>query len=201
MVALSLPERDPELERLSTEATAARKAKDWPRAITAVRSIERILRSSPEGNYPIEVWLRLPLFLAESGDWITAKTQFVRLLNDERLLGPWAGPKWSQRATICDKMRLSLQRLKMSKAAVVACALFIVCVKRADVLHQQEEIECASDDFQEWASEHIAEACKKAKIAQVSLPDVVGFDGTSDPDLHAIAITVGYVVGAECAIL
>lgn len=195
------PEYDPVLARLSAEATAARKAKDWPNALAAVRSAQSILRAHPEIGYPIETWLRLPLFLAESGDWPAAKLEFVRLLNDERLLGPWAGPRWGQRGTIFDKMRLSLQRLKMSKSAVVACALFIVCMKRADVIHQEEGLECAPGDFREWASSHLAQACKKAKIAPVSLPDVVGFGGAHDPDLHATAISVGRAVGAECEIL
>ena len=205
-VTLSFPDRDPELERLSKEATAARGAKDWPRAIAALRMADERMAGKPIG-YGIEGWLRLPLFLAEAGRWDEAKIEFLRLLNDLRVLGPWEVPKWSQRGTIFDKMRLSLQRAGKPRAAVVACGLFVVCARFARSLAVREDPSEAEGmrgfDWCAWTRGHLEKALQKAKcmdqidgVAAIVERECAAVSQRV-PDLPGFSHTLSELVAAE----
>lgn len=109
---------DEEFTRLSREATEAKKANDWDRAIDCLRQIkERVLAN---GDFPS--CTRLPLFLQQAGRFDEAMEEFNLLIHQtkpriDREFShalPYARRSVvaSSLMRIYDKMRLACQREK-----------------------------------------------------------------------------------------
>ncbi|MFA7269845.1 MAG: hypothetical protein WC073_10915 [Sterolibacterium sp.] len=112
---------DEEFMRLSREATEAKKAKDWGRAIDCLRQIkDRVLAS---GDFPS--CMRLPLFLQQAGRFDEAMAEFNLLIQQTKpridrefahaLPSVRRSVVASTRMRIYDKMRLACQRQKLPR--------------------------------------------------------------------------------------
>ncbi len=120
--------RDEELEELHREATAAKKAKDWDRAIDCLRKANDRAGAEDFGS------MRLPLFLQQAGRFDEAMLEFKQLLagveNFVELALAHATPTArraavaSHRFRIYDKMRLACQREKRIEDAAHYTALY-----------------------------------------------------------------------------
>lgn len=73
--------QDPETAALLREATQWSNANDLDRAITCLRQANARMKVSPV-SYPIQAWLRLPLYLQKAGRYDEAVTEFVRLSDE-----------------------------------------------------------------------------------------------------------------------
>lgn len=101
-VTVHVKPTDEELMRLNREATAAKKAKDWPRAVECLRLA--IARTGETSS------LRLALFLQQAGRFDEAMAEFNLLLSDVKpRIGrelAHAGPYARRSSVACDLMRI-----------------------------------------------------------------------------------------------
>lgn len=114
-ITLEVQPPDEELMRLNREATAAKKAKDWTRAVECLR--QTVAKTGETSS------LRLALFLQQAGRFDEAMTEFNQLIEDARPraerefshLGPYGkrAVVASELMRIYDKMRLACQRQKL----------------------------------------------------------------------------------------
>ena len=143
-VTMASPSVSPELveaDKLLKEATTKKKSRDINGAIKALRDSYKILNENSM-LYPIQTYLRLPLYLQEAGRSDEAWNEFNQLIM-------WVNtkPRYSPEVTpmdlsiIWDKMRLHLQREGKNDYAVqfavwsyVAWAVGLYMQKREDEL-------------------------------------------------------------------
>lgn len=124
---LNLVYGDP--SRWLKKATAHHDAGRFDRAVKCLRKAYRAT-SKGETSYPVETFLRLPLYLQKAGRFDEAWSEFHKLitdgypnqLNDE-------GVRMMERAVVFDKMRLALQRQGNVHEAVA----YGVCSRVAEV--------------------------------------------------------------------
>lgn len=149
---------DEELAALYREATAAKKEKDWDRAIACLRQANERVGL----NYDIPGSLRLPSFLQQAGRFDEAMLEFNRLLADvENYVGrtlDHATPNIRRSAVashcfrIYDKMRLACQREKRTEDAERYAALY---QQHCDIHSKwqvlvREERKKRHQDHEEW---------------------------------------------------
>lgn len=72
---------DPETARLLREATKWADAKDWDQAIICLRQANARMKVSPVA-YPVQTWLKFPLYLQKAGRFEEAITEFTRLADE-----------------------------------------------------------------------------------------------------------------------
>ncbi len=65
---------------LHREATTHKKV-NWPAAVTCLQKAARLMREHP-GNYVIDRWTRLPVFLQQAGRFEEAMQEFDQLLSE-----------------------------------------------------------------------------------------------------------------------
>lgn len=65
---------------LHREATTYKEV-NWPAAVTCLQRAVRLMRKHP-GNYILDHWTRLPVFLQQAGRFEEAMQEFDRLLNE-----------------------------------------------------------------------------------------------------------------------
>lgn len=113
VVTMASPSVSPELskaDRLLKEATAKKKSGNIKGAVETLRASYKIL-SKHSVFYPIQTYLRLPLYLQEAGEKDEAWGEF-----NELIMWVNAKPRYSPEVTpmeqsiVWDKMRLFLQR-------------------------------------------------------------------------------------------
>lgn len=66
---------DPDTDVLLREATAHADAKRWDDAICALQQAAQRMARSPV-DYPVETWLRLPLYLQRAGRFVESMSAF-----------------------------------------------------------------------------------------------------------------------------
>lgn len=114
--------RDDQTARLLREATAAKDSGDMDTAIESLEKAVAAMYNSPV-SYPIETWLRLPLYLQQAKRMDEALAIFHTLIAEteiriQRNFGHLSKSKrkpfyHNELATIYDKMRLACKREKM----------------------------------------------------------------------------------------
>jgi hypothetical protein len=121
VVTMASPSVSPELSeayKLLKEATAMKKSGNIKGAVETLRASYKIM-SKNSNSYPIEPYLRLPLYLQEAGEKDEAWGEF-----NELILWVNAKPRYSPEVTpmeqsiVWDKMRLFLQREGNNDSAV-----------------------------------------------------------------------------------
>ena len=118
--------RDEEIAALHREATRLKETGDWDGAVAGLREAQVRMRESST-SYPIETWVRLPLFLKQAGRFEEAMLEFSRQLDeiDGRIAKEfshqperfWSGFAYHPRAVIYDKMRVACKRQKLPEEA------------------------------------------------------------------------------------
>lgn len=73
--------QDPETAALLRDATQWSDAKDWDRAIACLRQANAKMKISPV-SYPIQTWLRLPLYLQKAGRYEESMTEFAKISDE-----------------------------------------------------------------------------------------------------------------------
>lgn len=116
-----------EASELVKEATQKHKEKNLSRAISCLREAYELMAKSSV-SYPIETYLRLPLYLQQDGRYADAVAEFEKLINNTQAnigkefshisIRKQDGLAAMERATIFDKMRLAAQREKQFVHAV-----------------------------------------------------------------------------------
>lgn len=111
--------QDPETAALLREATQWSDAKEWDRAIACLRQANARMKVSPV-SYPVQTWLRLPLYLQKAGRFDEATVEFTKLADETAGRIARAFPHQSkgkqqvfikqELAVIQDKMRLAKER-------------------------------------------------------------------------------------------
>jgi hypothetical protein len=99
-----------EADKLLKEATTKKKSGDINGAIKALRDSYKMINENPM-SYPIQTYLRLPLYLQEAGKGDEAWSEFNQLImwvNTKQRYSPEVTPM--ELSIIWDKMRLHLQR-------------------------------------------------------------------------------------------
>jgi len=130
-----------EADKLLKEATTKKKSGDINGAIKALRDSYKIINENPT-SYPIETYLRLPLYLQEAGKGDEAWSEFNQLImwvNTKSRYSPEVTPM--ELSIIWDKMRLHLQREGKNDYAVqfavwsyISWAVGLYMQKRKDEL-------------------------------------------------------------------
>lgn len=100
--------KDP--DKLLKDATKVKESGDLAKAISTLRDAYKAI-SKTEISYPVDTFIRLPLYLQEAGDGFAAWREFNEILRggyhrapSDKTLIPM------EQSTIYDKMRLFLQR-------------------------------------------------------------------------------------------
>ena len=121
-----LPEKDEEISSLNRQATEHFGNKEFGQAIECLEKAQELMRKSLI-SFPIETYLRLPLYLQQAGRFDEAMQKFEKLLHevDERNEVAYShrpkfiqeGLAYSDYRTIYDKMRLACKRQKLPDEA------------------------------------------------------------------------------------
>jgi tetratricopeptide (TPR) repeat protein len=111
--------RDDETAALLRQATAFADAKNWDEATAALRSANQRMKTSPV-SYPIETWLKLPLYLQRAGQFDESVRMFDQIDAEtparvERFLGHESAQvrkqsTTKQRKVIAQKKALAARR-------------------------------------------------------------------------------------------
>ncbi len=111
--------QDHETDALLREATQWSDAKDWDRAIACLRQANARMKVSPV-SYPVQTWLRLPLYLQKAERFDEAMIEFTKLADETGGRIARAFPHQSKAkqqvfakqelAVIQDKIRLAKER-------------------------------------------------------------------------------------------
>lgn len=124
----SLFQADP--RDLLPRATEYKKAGDLNRAIATLRKAYAGIAAGGI-SYPVETFLRLPMYLQAAGRRDEAWAEFMRLLEEGYPnQPPHDASRWMDRATIYDKMRLFLQREgRMLEAVKYAVLSYLASIR------------------------------------------------------------------------
>lgn len=153
--------KDP--DKLLKAATKAKESGDLIKAISTLRDAYKAI-SKTEVSYPVETFIRLPLYLQEAGDGVSAWREFNEIIQGrfhraylDKDLVPL------EQTTIYDKMRLFLQREDQPALAVAygVASYFSSCVS----LHKQKRLEELELRLtQDAVREVVSKLLKKAKM-------------------------------------
>lgn len=160
---------DEETASLHREATRLMDAGDWDGSIAALYKAQERMRNSSTG-FPIEQWVRLPLYLQQAGRFDEAMAEFNRLLDEvEALRGKefchhperfWKGFSFHPKAVIFDKMRLACKRQNLPDQA----AKYEALRDEYSAKHRQFQ-----DEFRAWRKEDMEQKRKELEAKYPSL--------------------------------
>lgn len=141
---------DERIAALHREATQ-HKEDDWSKAVACLQDASDLMRRHG-GNYGIERWIRLPVFLQQAGRFSESLKEFDRLVKetDERVRRDSrvdASQAWFDYRThldlqlIYDKMRMACKREKLKDESIKFAAMSSEHAERAKELRQIIESE------------------------------------------------------------
>jgi len=156
---------------LLREATEHKKIGNWPAAIQCLR---RAYADIGTGSiiYPIETYLRLPMYLFESGQKEEAWQEFHSLLR-LTLSHKETALRYFDLAAVLDKMRLCMQRNKQPAQAIKFGVTSYLCHSLARY-HQSKQY--ASDPyiskrFQEYTTDEAIKSAVRTLVHKAKMDD------------------------------
>jgi hypothetical protein len=153
--------KDP--DKLLKAATKARESGDLVKAISTLRDAYKAIAKT-DVSYPVETFIRLPLYLQEAGDGASAWREFNELVQGKYHRSPSDKDLVPmEQSTVYDKMRLFLQR---EGQPALATAYGIACHFSWGLgLHKQKRVEELERYLsQEVVRETVTKLLKKAKM-------------------------------------
>lgn len=156
---------------LLKEATKKKNGKDLDGAITCLRTAYKLMAQS-NISYPIETYLRLPLYLQQAGHYTESIAEFEKLLSNspQKIAKEFShiskqeqkGLSAMECSTIYDKMRLASQREKQFNYAVYY-QILSDANRAVGLKLQKREKELDSFKGREFWTDNIEPLLKKAK--------------------------------------
>lgn len=108
---------DPETDSLLRAATSHGASKDMQAAVMCLQAATSRMHYSPV-SYPIETWLRLPLYLQKAGRYQEALTEFEKLISETeaRIARAFSHQSKAKQRIFC-RQEIEVIRGKMQLAA------------------------------------------------------------------------------------